>query len=79
VDTKTKRKERAKTSEQKIIVYKELVKWDNPSLKSNIDIADAISRKFNVEVTERDLLIIESPTIQEMEEDYRLIYKHCVT
>jgi hypothetical protein len=55
------------------------VKWDNPSLKSNIDIADAISRKFNVEVTERDLLIIESPTIQEMEEDYRLIYKHCVT
>lgn len=52
--------------------------WDNPSLNTK-ELADEISRKFNVKVSERDILNIESPTIQEMEEDYRLIYKNCIT
>lgn len=68
-----------KVSEAQILTYAELLTGDNPGLRSDYGkLADEISEKFNVEVTERDLLIIESPTISEMEEDLRLIYKHCV-
>lgn len=81
MEEKTRRKEKEKTrvSQAQLITYRELLTGDNPSLRSNYGLlADAISENFNVEVIERDLLIVEEPTIKEMEEDLRLIYKHCV-
>jgi hypothetical protein len=63
-----------------IPLFKELVLGDNPSLRSNYrELADVISEKFNTRVTERDLLVIETPTLEEEIEDLKLIYKHCVT
>jgi hypothetical protein len=60
-------------------LFKELLTGDNPSLRSDYQkLADVISQKFNIEVTKRDLLMIETPTIEEDIEDLKLIYKHCV-
>ena len=68
------------SSSEDLTLYKELILSDNPSLQQDYNkLSLEINKNFNTSVTEIDLLQLEEPTITGMEEDYRLIYRHCVT
>lgn len=70
-----KRKLKKSSAKKGLDIYYHLIKTDYPELNS-LELIEKINSQFNVNFTSGDLYLLEEPTVNEMEEDLRLIYKH---
>ena len=60
-----------------IFMFTKLIEMEFGSLSID-QMCIKLKEEFNLDVSEEDLRLHYEPTVQEIEEDYRLIYKNCV-
>ena len=60
-----------------LYMYTTLINMSAGSSLTDEDMVVALEKEFEVVITPEELRAYYEPTVDELEEDYRLIYKHC--
>ena len=70
-----KKKNEEQTDGFKLSVYLMAARSLYPDVKGYEELAEIVNREFGIEVTGRDIWVLEEPTIEQEELDYELIYE----
>lgn len=62
-----------------LFMYTTLIEMEAGSKLTEEDMCAALKTEFDVDITPDELRAHYEPTVAEMEEDYGLIYQHCVS